>query len=138
MGSAGFWCLSTSPLAVRSSVVPVKSEARSLLLHNCHRSSFLQSCVMGWYGQLARTKAYFKTLTHHFQSLFFPHTIEIRASDRDTFSFKLTKYPCFHFCLLLALTTTLQEGPQIKLITGISFGRRCFLKTPANLLRPIS
>lgn len=49
-------------------------------------------------------------------------------------------YPNTHisiFALYQLLTTTLQEGPQVKLIARINFGRWCLLKTPANLLQQI-
>lgn len=110
--------------------------------HCCSTTAIIylvcRSHVMGWYGRLPCTKACFRTYTYYFQVLFFSYTIEIRASDGDTFYSKLAKYSRCHFCLFLALTTTLREGPQIKLITRINFGRWCFLKTPANLLQPIS
>ena len=77
---------------------------------------------MGWYGRLARTKAYFRTFTYHFQVLFFSYVIEICASDRDTFYFKLTKCPCCHFCLLLALTRTLRKDRKYNFSTVLTLG----------------
>lgn len=52
---------------------------------------------MGWYGWLARTKAYFRTFTYCFQASFFSYMTEIRTSDVDAFYFKLAKISVFPF-----------------------------------------
>lgn len=43
-------------------------------------------------------------------------------------------YPNTHISIF---ATTLQEGPQVKLIARINFGRWYLLKTPVNLLQQI-
>lgn len=50
------------------------------------------------------------------------------AGDWGVFYFSLAKCPCFHFGLLLVLTTTPWEGPQVRPIGCINFGETALHK----------